>query len=178
MKKIITKLPRPLLDFYAQKHLDNGSISEKEFFTLIEKGIEIKPEQIKNNRNLKNNGNVLRYCINNKKYYLINAFDEKIISNKIVEEISNKITDQEFQKIYSTLSNTKKTLFLQNQQLRLKIIKREPKYLKELESDQVTKDVLKIIEESDYIPNKEEISKNPILLSSRIIVEKKILIFF
>lgn len=170
MKKIISQLPRPLLEVYAQKYLNEGTISEEEFYFLIKKGIKIKPGQIKNNLSLKDNENVLKYCITNKKYNLINDFNEKIFSSKILELLSQRISELDFKNI----NYFKKLIFLENEQLLLKIIKEEPQYFKNLKPSQVTEEIIKIIENSSYIPDKEDINNNPILLKNDKIMKRSI----
>lgn len=168
MNKVILSLPKSILRNYVIKHFSELTIDD--FFQVVKK-IDIPFYYISSNKVLCKSSKVLLYMldINNKAF---EQFDIEAFNDKVIQKIAD-LNDELFS------SHIKKyPVLLSNKKICLKMIKIYPDLIKFLKSEQLTEEIVSILEnETYYIPDLEDYDRFPILLKSEKLINKSVVNF-
>ena len=164
VNKMILLLPKPLLNKYILDHF--AELSVEDFFQVAPK-VRIPLSLFRTNEQLSRNGTVLNYMLDIDSRAFV-YFKKDALSLECV----NKIADSGI-KIYPN-EIEQYPQFLDNNMICENLINSFPKEIKRLSSNQITDRIISILEETNYIPDEEDIENIPPFLESEILLTRAV----
>lgn len=164
MNKIILSLPKPLLKKYISKHFFDLSVDD--FFKVIEK-IEIPIYLFDTNDVLNQNSDVLKQALKmNSEAF--RYFKQEAFNNECLNILANSQVN-----IYPA-DIDKYPILLENDKICEKVVQVFPQIIKKMNVTQITENIISILENLDYTPDKEDFDKSHLFLESEKLLENAI----
>ncbi len=155
MIKLLFKLPNNVLLNYLDRNIE--SLTETDFFQLVEHNIVIPREWYSRNKTFINSASILRWVIINDPNSIF-EFNYQLFTEDILDDVAISNIDL-------TPDLVKKhPIFLTNQKMIKRIIEDFPSLIKLLTPEQVTDNVISSLVVNKYILDQEDIAKFPFLL--------------
>lgn len=165
MNKFILALPKNILKKYARNHFSEFSVDD--FFQLAKK-IKIYPSDIKKNKELIKNSDVLMYMLDENSdfyYFSEEAFSPECL-DKIADVYANKLSMYHIEK---------NPILLRNEKILKELIKTYPdKIIKMIDENQMTNEIISTLENTTFVADEEDLEKFPLLLTSEKIMSKSL----
>lgn len=164
MNKIITFLPKSLLNSYVRKHFSEMSIED---FLLIYDKVDIPYHLFENNALLNTNEEVL-YKMLDKYNESYKYFNESALTEKNIQKIANSgafVTDKDIEKFPQLLTNV---------QIVKSLIERYNDIIKIIPESVITKELVDFLQTSYHVLDEEEILKHELFFENEILVKKSL----
>lgn len=134
-------------------------LSEKDFFSLVDKNIKIPREYYKLNKSFIKNNNILEWVIKNDPMSVLEFLEDAFTEENINTMLNNSLfMEDEFV--------IKFPFLLDNLNYRLMFVKTNPSALNYLKSNQMTIDIIHLLEEMNYVLKRKDMEKFPLLLNN------------
>ncbi len=165
MNKFILNLPKPILKNYVLKNFEELTIED--FFIVIDKEIDIPSSYYEKNKTLNTSSRVLFYALD-KDASAFNFFDVDAFNTSCIEKIAkvNKDLSPEELKRFPIL--------LTNSDICEVALRNYPFLIKQVDREMINDKIVKILENTYYSPDKDDLDRNPIFLESEKLLIKAV----
>ena len=162
MNNLVLLLPNNFLRRYVLNNFSSFSLEE---FNKIKGRINIPSYIYQRNDIINKNSEVLSYALDKDihafKYFSLEAFSKECISKIAKSKVEIYPTDID-----------KHPILLNNEDIRCRVISSFPHLVKKLTSNQITNTIIKILENTYYEPDLDDILKNSLFLKSAILAKR------
>ena len=161
MNKLLLYLPKKQILSYLNKNFEK--LTEIDFFNIVSRKIKIPKEYYQRNQTLASHPTVLKYILENDLDALFQFNNEAFTEENlhILANLDFSFTKEEI---------ASKTVILNNEKICEKLIEKNQSVIALFTEEQLTPNIIKILEQKKYLVSKEDLKKFPILSESKILM--------